>query len=157
MGAIIALVLLFTVVLQNVGDLVSLYFEGDIESSGTVPRIAVGALVGILYFCIRDKSLFQDHQALIRNMAIAMILLVPFYAVIPSTTVVDRIGILLVPFQSAILAGLAASFEKAPIAEMVVTCMILVFYGAMYLVWLMYASYAEYWIPYQNVVSVRWL
>lgn len=157
MGSAIALVILFTVVLQNVSDIMSLYFEGDIESSGTIPRVAVGALAGLSYFAIKTKTVFNERQALVRNMAIAMLALVPLYAIIPSTTVVDRIGILLVPFQCAILAGLAASLEKSPISEAIITCLILAFYGIMYFVWLMYASYAEYWIPYQNVLSVRWL
>lgn len=156
-GGFIAVVLLFTVVLQNVQDVLSLYFESDIESSGTFPRIAVGAAAGLAFIFIRDKKVFGVRQKLVRNMAYAMIALLPLYPLIPSTTVVDRIGILLVPFQGAALSGLAASVEKNPVVEEILTVIILAFYAGIYVVWLMFASFASYWIPYQNVLSVKWL
>lgn len=155
-GAILA-ILLSTIVLQNFEDVLSLYFEGGIESSGAIPRIAVGALVGLSFFAIRAKDVFGERRTLVRNMAIAMVALLPLYFAIPSTTVIDRIGIVLVPFQSAILAGLVASVEDHPVGETVLTALILSFYAAMYTVWLLFATFASYWIPYENVLFVDWL
>jgi hypothetical protein len=153
-GGLVLVILLSTVVLQNLQDVLSLYFEGDIQSSGTFPRIAVGALAGLTFFTIRNKAIFGMRQALVRNLAITMVVLLPLYLIIPSDTVVDRIGILLVPFQGAILAGVAASLEKNPVAEKIVTLLVIASYAAMYLVWLFYASFANYWIPYENVFFV---
>lgn len=155
-GGLVLVALLSTVVLQNLQDVLSLYFEGDIQSSGTLPRIAVGAFAGLTFAAIRDKEIFGVRHALIRNLAIVMVTLLPLYFVIPSDTVLDRIGILLVPFQGAILAGLAASCQKNPVAEKIVTLLVIASYAAMYLVWLFYATFANYWIPYENVLFVDW-
>lgn len=153
----IAAVLLVNIVLQNIGDVLSLYFEGDIESSGALPRIALGAIVGLSFYLVKDEDILGERHGLVRNMALAMISLLPLYFVIPSTTFVDRIGILLLPFQGAILASVAASFRQNPIAEGAITALILGIYAASFLVWLLFATFALYWIPYQNVYFVRWL
>lgn len=156
-GGVVAIFLVFTVVLQNFQDIVSLYFESDIESSGAIPRLAVGTLTGLAYFAVRRKEIFGERRTLVRNTAIAMIVLLPLYAIVPSTTVIDRIGILLLPFQSAILAGLAGSLEDHPVAETVTTLLILALYAVMYAVWLLFATFATYWIPYDNVLLIDWL
>lgn len=155
-GAIVS-ILLFSVIFQNLDAVLSLYFEGGIESSGALPRVAIGSLVGLAYFAIRGNNVFGERQVLVRNIAIAMIALLPIFFIIPSNTVVDRIGILLVPFQSAILAGFSASFVKQPILESVATLAIIAVYTAIFLVWLFVATFASYWVPYENVLFVRWL
>lgn len=153
----IAAVLLVNIVLQNIGDVLSLYFEGDIESSGALARIALGAIVGLSFYLVKDKDILGERHGLVRNMAFAMIILLPMYFVIPSTTFVDRIGVLLLPSQGAILASVAASFRKNPMIEGAITKFILGIYGAILLVWLSFATFSLYWIPYQNVYFVRYL
>lgn len=156
-GGIIVAALVITIVANRLSDILSLYFEGDLESSGTLPRIAVGALAGGMYFLVRDKEgAFGVRRDLVRNLAIAMMLLIPLYYVIPST-VVDRIGVLLVPFQSAILSGLAYSERTNPVAEGIVTAAVISFYGATLVVWLVFATFASYWIPYENVLFLKWI
>ena len=155
-GAVLAAILLSTVVLDNLEPVLTLYSAGDIESSGALARIAIGFIVGILYFVVGDKELFEQRQILIRNMAIAMLALLPFYFIIPSTTVLDRVGILLLPFQCAILSGLAASFTDKPIAEGLITIAIVTAFAIIFLVWLMLATFSSYWVPYENVFFVKW-
>ncbi len=155
-GGLLITGLLFTIVLQNVNDVLSLYFEGDIESSGAIPRIAIGAAAGLCFFLTRNRTVFGPRETLVRNMSIALIAMLPLYFVIPSTTVVDRIGILLLPFQSAVLAGLTASLEQKPVSEGIVTSLILGAYGGVLLIWLLYATFTSYWIPYENVLFVKW-
>lgn len=155
-GGGMAVILLYAVVLQNIGDVLSLYFEGDIESSGTIPRIAIGALVGISFFYVKDRDILGVRHDLVKIMAIAMIILLPLNLVIPST-VVDRIGVLLLPSQAAILAAVAASLAQKPWTEGVVTVAILSIYAAVFLIWLLFATFATYWIPYENVFFVQWV
>jgi hypothetical protein len=156
-GGAIAVTLLLTVVMTNIGDVLSLYLEGDMESSGAIFRTTIGALVGFLYFILGSGKIFDERQAVIRNMAIAMIALLPMYALIPSSTIIDRIGILLLPFQGAILSSFAYQFRKSPGIEIFVSSIILIIYAAILAVWLFFSSYASYWINYENVYFVQWL
>jgi hypothetical protein len=156
-GGAIAVTLLLTVVMTNIGDVLSLYLEGDMESSGAIFRTTIGALVGFLYFILGNGKIFDERQAVIRNMAIAMIALLPMYALIPSSTIIDRIGILLLPFQGAILSSFAYQFREKPGIEIFVSSIILVIYAAILAVWLFFSSYASYWINYENVYFVQWL
>lgn len=149
-----ALVLLFAVVLQNIGDVLSLYFEGDLESSGAIPRILVGAAAGAAFLFVKRGSVLETRYTLVRNMAIALIALLPIYFVIPSTTVVDRIGILLLPFQGAVLAAFVASFRQKPVIEAALSVAIVLTYAGLFFVWLLYSSYNSYWIPYENVLFI---
>lgn len=156
-GGLLASILLFSIVFQNLDAVISLYFEGGIESAGALPRVAIGSFVGTSFFFIRNKEILGDRHLLVRNMAIAMIVLLPLFMIIPSNTVVDRIGILLLPFQSAVLAGLAASFAQKPVLESIATIAIIASYAAIFAVWLIVATFASYWIPYDNVLFVQWL
>lgn len=157
-GGIVGVAILFAVVTRDLGAVIALYFEGDIESSGALPRVLVGVVAGISLFLIRGRSnIFGEREKLVRNMAIMMIGLFPLYYLIPSTTVIDRTGILLVPFQSAVYAGFAASLERRPFVESAFTLLILIAYGALLLLWLLFATFADYWIPYENVLFQRWI
>ena len=156
-GGAIAVTLLLTVVMTNIGDVLSLYLEGDMESSGAIFRTTIGAFVGILYFIISSDKIFGERQGVVRNMAIAMIALLPMYVIIPSSTIVDRIGVLLLPFQGAILSSFVYYFRRRPGFEFFVSSIIILIYAAILAVWLFFSSYASYWINYENVYFVQWI
>lgn len=147
------------VVAGGLGDTLALYLEGDIDSSGALPRIIVGVVSGAAFFMIRDRTeIFGEREQLFRNMAIMMIVMLPLYFMIPSRTIIDRVGILLVPFQSMAYAGLAASlWRRNPTHEIAFTMGIVVMYGILLGIWLLFATFADYWIPYFNVWFVKWI
>lgn len=147
------------VVARGLGETLALYLEGDIDSSGALPRILVGVAGGAAFFLIKDRAnIFGAREKLFRNMSIMMIVMLPLYFMIPSRTIIDRIGILLVPFQSMAYAGLAESlWRRKPIYETVYTVGIIAMYGALLGIWLLFATFADYWIPYSNVWFVKWI
>lgn len=147
------------IVAGGLSDTLALYLEGDIDSSGALPRILVGLAGGAAFFIIKDRSeIFGSRERLFRNMAIMMILMLPLYFVIPSRTIIDRIGILLVPFQSMSYAGLSEYlWRRKPSYEIVFTVCVVMIYGAIMGIWLLYANFADYWIPYYNVFFVQWI
>lgn len=157
-GGAMAGLLALTVVSSNLSDVLSLYFEGDLESSGTLPRLAIGGLVGASYFFVRQPAeVFGAHHKLIRSLAIMMVLLLPAFFLIPSTTFVDRIGVLLIAFQGAILSGLIYSIGRHSMVQSLARFLVLASYGVLLGVWLLYATFANYWIPYGNVWFEKWL
>lgn len=152
-----AIMLLMTVVTANISEVISLYTEGDLESAGAIFRIMIGAFVGVLYFVMKDKKAFGERQALVRNAAIGMIALLLIYGAVPSSTIADRIGVLLLPFQGAILALVAYSFKQKNSQEFFVTSIIISLYAAILYIWINFSSYRLYWINYENVYFVPWL
>ena len=64
---------------------------------------------------------------------------------LPSTTVVDRLSLYLIPLQLAVLPRLAYLFKGRFLGRSLV-----IIYSALVLfVWLNFAVHAQYWLPYQ--------
>lgn len=158
-GGALAVAALLLIVSSGLNDILSLYFEGDIDSSGALPRILVGFAGGVAFLLIKERQgLFANRSNLFRNLAVMMILLLPLYFLIPSRTIVDRIGVLLIPMQGVAYCGLAASLEtRNRHLEFPFTMIIITAYGAQMLVWFLYATFASYWLPYSNVLWVKWI
>ncbi|MBL8656338.1 MAG: EpsG family protein [Altererythrobacter sp.] len=157
-GGAMAGLLALTVVSNNLSDVLSLYFEGDLESSGTLPRLAIGAFSGLAFFLVRKPhEVFSPHDRLLRNAAVVTLVLLPAYFLIPSTTFVDRIGVLMIPFQGAILSGLIYSMSSHPTLQALLKATILALYGLTLAVWLLYATFVRFWVPYNNVLFEKWV
>lgn len=158
-GGLIAAVVVMLVVSRGLGETLALYLEGDIDSSGALPRILVGAVAGAAFFLNGDRaSIFGFRFALYRNMCMLMLMLLPLYFVFPSRTILDRIGILLVPFQSVAYVGLAEFFyRKARALEFPFTVGVVTAYGAQLVIWLLFATFSEAWLPYENAIWVKWI
>lgn len=158
-GGGVAIAATLLVVASGLGDTLSLYLEGDIDSSGALPRILVGVAGGMVFFLTADRTfIFGSRYPLFRNMAVMMIAMLPLYFMIPSRTIIDRIGILLVPFQSMAYAGLSYSlWRRNPIYETAFSAVVILAYGALLGIWLLFATFADYWVPYFNVWFVRWI
>lgn len=158
-GGFLAIAALLLIVSRGLNDVLSLYLEGDIDSSGALPRILICFFAGVAFLLIKDrKVLFSDRSNLFRNMAVMMVLLLPLYFLVPSRTIMDRIGVLLIPMQSVAYSGLVASFaSRNRHLEFPLTIGIIAAYGAQMLVWLLYATFAGYWIPYSNVLWMKWI
>lgn len=157
-GGTIIIAGLVLVVARGLSETLALYLEGDIDSSGTLPRTVIGVVAATAFFVIKDRQdIFDYRYALFRNMAIMMILMLPLYFAVPSRTIIDRIGILLVPFQSMAYAGLAETVgRRNSVYELPVTILVIAFYASLFAIWLLYATFANYWIPYVNVWQVKW-
>lgn len=158
-GGVLAFAALLLIVSSGLNDILSLYLEGDIDSSGALPRILVCSSGGVAFLLIKDRqALFVDRSKLFRNMAMMMVALLPLYFLVPSRTIMDRIGVLLIPMQSVAYAGLAASFAmRNRHLELPFTMMVIAAYGGQMLVWFLYATFASYWIPYSNILWVKWI
>lgn len=158
-GGGLAVAALLLIVSSGLNDILSLYLEGDIDSSGALPRILVGFIGGAAFFLTKDrKAIFKDRYNLFRNLAMIMLLLLPLYFLVPSRTIMDRIGILLIPMQSVAYSGLAASLEtRNRHLEFPFTMTVISAYGLQMLIWFLYATFASYWLPYSNVLWVKWI
>ena len=71
-----------------------------------------------------------------------------------ASTAVDRIALYFLPIQLAVYSRLAhlPLLEDRQLDPAIVTVAIVVLYAAVLYVWLNYATHAQYWLPYQNIL-----
>lgn len=119
------------------------YISDQYSSQGAVIRVAQ-SLVPAMFFFIKRKSLgFSTIESKVwRNFSLAALGCFVALGIFPSSTVVDRLALYLIPLQIVILPRLCGQ----QFAYRVIT----VSYAATVLfIWLNFAVYAVYWIPYR--------
>lgn len=140
-------ILLYDVFLsQSVEGFVRNYVETAYSSQGAAIRVAMNFVAATALLLFRRHLQFAPVEMKIWTYfslaAIAMALLM---FVLPSTTVVDRLSLYLIPLQLAVLPRLAYLFKARNTGRYLV-----IIYSALVLfVWLNFAVHAEYWLPYQ--------
>jgi EpsG-like putative glucosyltransferase len=128
------------------GGLINNYIDREYDSQGAGVRIAMNMVPAILLWLFKgDLGLKPDEFRIWRNFALVSLALTLLLFVLPSSTVVDRISLYLLPLQIAVLAR-AALLGESRIAG---TTAVLIYLFAVQFVWLNFADHAKYWVPYQ--------
>lgn len=145
--AISASILLYDFFLgDSMEILVRNYIDTEYSSQGALTRCSMNFVAAILLWVFKDKLGFERHEFVIwRNFALASVLFMLLLAVLPSTTVVDRLSLYLMPLQIVVLtrAALLGVTRLAGIAA------VLAYSFTIEFVWLNFADHARYWVPYQ--------
>lgn len=149
-GALLVLassVLLYEAFLSNAQDgFLKSYVEARYNSQGAAVRVAMIILPALMFFTSGKKMGFSRLEyTLWRNFSFASFILLFLLLVLPSSTVVDRLALYVLPLQIAIIPriwafGLRRSFSLG---------LTLIYAFFVQFVWLNYAVYADHWIPYQ--------
>lgn len=142
-------VLVILIVLQELERVQQQFFEVSISSAGAFIRITQIFLCGIWYLVFLRKRELEGRRPLLATLSVFSILFMIGLAVTPSTTVIDRLALYLLPFQCYVLAKMPEGFLKGgnrTLAYMAVITINLAIFG----VWMTTADHLDYWIPYQN-------
>ena len=150
----IALVLLSTVFLSRFLEVVvTNYIRSEMASQGAGVRISMNIVPAVIFlFAQRRLVLTESERLLWRNFSIAAIAALVGLAFLPSTFV-DRIALYLVPLQVFVLARLPYAFSVRGKPNGQVLAGVLIYSAAVQSIWLIYATHANYWVPYQMAVS----
>ena len=116
-------------------------------SPGGVIRIYMNALPVLvaLFYWNRIKMISPDSR-IVKWMAIVSFLAVPALSL--STTMVDRLGLYLMPIQLALWPRLIA-VQRTDLLRSFWTAMIIVYFAIVLYVFFNYANHAHFWLPYQ--------
>ena len=126
------------------------YLDAQMQSEGALIRLAMNAVPAIiLLWRGRWFGFGPAEAALWRGCAMLSLLLLGLYFVLPSSTVVDRLGLYLLPLQLLVFAYLPNVMAEVRARNPVWVRRIMFYYGAVLFVWLNYATHARYWIPYR--------
>ncbi len=153
-GAGIVFAVLFALLLRNSTDtLVETYINQDYESGGAVVRVAMNAIPAVLALLLRKRLGFNDYQrdmwsvfALAALGGLVLVLTTSF------TTAIDRGALFLIPLQLAILPRLPYTLGGTRQKNAQILLAVCGYSAAIQLVWLVFATHAEYWVPYRNVL-----
>ena len=135
---------------ESVDDLISSYVEADLQSEGALVRLAMNALPATVLLVRWRRFSFSDTEGpLWRWFAIISLVLLGILFVTPSSTVVDRIALYMLPLQLVVFSYLPDVFGRRGGRNEGWVVLVLLYYAAVLFVWLNFATHAHYWIPYR--------
>jgi len=130
----------------------SAYVEQDYESSGAVVRLAMNVLPAGVYLRFRDRfPIAEPVQTVWRLFAIISLALPVFLLVLPSTAL-DRIGLFFSPIQVIVFGYATTIFSNNRREQRFATFAAAGYYGVVQFVWLNFATFSAYWLPYRSVL-----
>ena len=142
--------LYYLLLADNVNNSVTDYLEAGYKSEGAAVRIAMNALPATILLLFRKKFVWRPAE---RNLWISMSVLalasVGWLLVSSSSTAVDRVALYLIPLQLFVFARLPDVLGRGRGVRMWVIAVV-IYYAAVLLVWLNFATHAFAWVPYHS-------
>lgn len=122
------------------------YVEAAYGSQGAAIRVAMAIVPAALFLLFRSKlQLSKVDGRLWLNFSIAAFGLLGLLFILPSSTVVDRLALYVLPLQLVVLSRVPRLFNSQGFGRL----LIFLYAFAVQFVWLNYAEHAEYWLPYR--------
>lgn len=142
-----ALAVLYDVlVAESVDVLMRNYVEARYNSQGALIRVSMVLVPAVLFLVARKRFGFRpDEDILWRNFSYATLILTLMLGVLPSSTVVDRLALYVLPLQLVIVARVPEYLLRSRAARLLVVT----YAFAIQYVWLNYAAHAHLWLPFQ--------
>lgn len=135
---------------DSVDRLVSGYIEREYNSQGAAIRVTMNALPAIIFLLARRRFyLSHGERRLWTNIALLALAFIGFLAVSPSSTVVDRMALYLIPLQIFVLSRLPDAFPEKGNNIGIIGVGVILYSAAVQFVWLNFAANARAWLPYQ--------
>ncbi len=128
------------------------YVTRQMESSGAHIRVFMNFVPAVLFLMYRKKWK-QNYADYSFWFWIAIGSIVSFLLVDIATTAIDRVALYFIPMQLVVYSRLPYLASKQMSPQMI-KILIILGYTAVLFVWLNFASHADCWIPYQNILFV---
>jgi len=143
-----ASVLLYDMILEDSMDnFVRNYIQAEYSSQGAMIRVVMNLVPALLFLLFQRRLGFSDRdRALWRNFSLAAVALLVLLFISPSSTVVDRISLYILPLQMVVLCRVPGRI----LASNAFGKLLIVLYAFLIqFTWLNFASHVESWLPYQ--------
>jgi hypothetical protein len=134
------------------------YVTAEMQSDGALVRTLMGAVPAAILLVWRKRFHFRESEAALWIWLAAIATSLPFVLLVTSaSTVVDRMALYVLPLQLVVFSRLPDAFATTETEEDMqsaevssgIRAAILVYYGAVLIVWLNFANFAHYWLPYK--------
>jgi hypothetical protein len=145
---------LFTLLLQeSVEDLRVNYIESEYSSTGAAIRVAMNAVPASIFLMLRKHFQLRPAQRTFWTwMAVGGLGFVAALTLSPSSTAVDRVALYWIPLQLFVWSRLPNAMGRpdgADGANELWVYAVVGYSATVHFVWLNYADFANYWLPYQ--------
>jgi hypothetical protein len=129
--------------------LVENYLGHPMQSSGATVRILMTLLPALIFLCFQRHFGFNELEiSLWRNLSYAAIASALALLLVPSSTVVDRLTLYLIPFQAVIWSRVPWALSKKGLETSTTFALVAYSAGVLY-VWLNFGVNAIWWLPYR--------
>ena len=144
---IISLIGGYLFLFDSVDTLWQNYVEADYHSEGGLIRVLMNAVPAAVYLLVHRKlSLGEDARRLWWWMSVFALACIPL--VLISSTATDRVALYLIPLQLFVFSRLHLITNDALVRAYIVAGVV-AYYTAVLAVWLLFATHAHAWLPYQ--------
>lgn len=148
----------FTLMLQDyLALLYRDYIVAEYHSAGAIFRLATTALPAILFLIFREKfrlTVLQKKFWIL--MAILALSCVILFAVLPSSTAIDRFALYLVPLQIFVFSNMPDAVLRSSTGKNLLVGAVVAYSAAIQFVWLSFGAHAPEWLPYR-FYPLEWL
>lgn len=150
-GVLIFAVLLYQSFLsESVDRLIRNYVDTGYSSQGAAIRVSMNIVPALIYLRYQDRFYLTDVQRRMwRYLSLAAIGTMVLLITTPSSTVIDRIALYLIPLQLFVASRMPLLFSKDGTPNGQMTLAVVAYAALLQFVWLNFAYHAEYWLPYQ--------
>lgn len=141
---------------ESTETLIKNYLEAEYASEGGVIRIVMNAVPAVLFLAYRNRfRLDRAEQTLWTWMALIVLAFIPILVISPSSTAVDRVALYFIPIQIYVFPRLPNVIWRGK-HRLEVQGLVVLYYGSVLLVWLNFATHAQYWLPYRFYPLEAW-
>jgi hypothetical protein len=139
--------LLYDILVEDsIDTLMTNYITAEYTSQGAAIRVAMSLVpAGVFLFERKRFGFSREQDALWRNFSVAAFGFLFLLFTLPSSTVVDRLALYVLPLQIVILSRVPGTVVSHGFGRAVVVT----YSFAVLFVWLNFAVHAQYWLPYQ--------
>lgn len=127
------------------------YLGAQYQSSGAAVRMAMNILPAVVFLLLRRKFLLPPiEKRLWTFLSIGACLAVVLLYVSPSSTIVDRLALYLIPLQLFVWGRLPVVVGRLYGRNIPHTILVLTYSGIVLFTWLLFSVHAEAWLPYRS-------
>jgi hypothetical protein len=135
--------------------MVNYYINIEYDSSGALVRLLMNAIPSILFLLYRKRFEFSEDVRFLWSMfAVASCLLIGGFVVSPSSTVVDRLGLYMIPIQLMVFGHLPRVLARKPADARLISFFCVLYFALVQFVWLNFATNANVWLPYRSLLTI---
>jgi hypothetical protein len=147
---IVTLLAYYLLVSESADELVQNYVEAQMQSEGAAIRLAMNCVpAGILLLFRRRFNFSKSEGTLWTWFAVISVLLFVVLFATPSSTVVDRIALYMLPLQLVVFSHLPGVMGRHSGTSDIWVALVLLFYALVLFVWLNFAGHSKFWLPYR--------
>lgn len=136
-------------VLEGIEEAQKVYINKEYNSAGALIRTLQVFLCGAWFLAMMRKHEDMHRTRLLIIMAILSLLALPAVLISPSSTLIDRFVLYLLPFQCYVLARTPEAFSRG-LNRSVAYFFVIMINSSIFMVWMRSAANLSDWLPYKN-------